>query len=117
MKENTDKSNENENDNDSIIDKGGWEEYREKIVEEARDLNPKTIWLQLGIKSEKAKENAKSINANYIENSCIKELVVTDSLPLKQKGNKIKVLSVAKLFADTIKNINLDKSISSQFIV
>ena len=44
----------------------------EKIVEEARDLNPKTIWLQLGIKSEKAEENAKSINANYIENSCIK---------------------------------------------
>ncbi len=44
----------------------------EKIVEEAKDLNPKTIWLQLGIKSEKAEENAKSINANYIENSCIK---------------------------------------------
>ena len=44
----------------------------EKIVEEAKDLNPKTIWLQLGITSEKAEENAKSINANYIENSCIK---------------------------------------------
>ena len=44
----------------------------EKIVEEVKDLNPKTIWLQLGIKSEKAEENAKSINANYIENSCIK---------------------------------------------
>ena len=44
----------------------------EKIVEEAKDLNPKTIWLQLGIKSEKAEENAKSVNANYIENSCIK---------------------------------------------
>ena len=44
----------------------------EKIVEEAKELNPKTIWLQLGITSEKAKENAKSINANYIENSCIK---------------------------------------------
>ena len=44
----------------------------EKIVEEAKELNPKTIWLQLGIKSEKAEENAKSINANYIENSCIK---------------------------------------------
>ena len=39
----------------------------EKIVEEAKDLNPKTIWLQLGITSEKAEENAKSINANYIE--------------------------------------------------
>ena len=44
----------------------------EKIVEEAKELNPKTIWLQLGISSEKAEENAKSINANYIENSCIK---------------------------------------------
>ena len=30
----------------------------EKIVEEAKDLNPKTIWLQLGIKSEKAEKNA-----------------------------------------------------------
>ena len=44
----------------------------EKIVEEAKELNPKTIWLQLGITSEKAEENAKSFNANYIENSCIK---------------------------------------------
>jgi len=44
----------------------------EKIVEEAKELNPKTIWLQLGITSEKAGNNAKSINANYIENSCIK---------------------------------------------
>ena len=52
-----------------------------------------------------------------INNSCIEELVVTDSLPLKSKSEKIKVLSVAKLFADTIRNINTDKSISSQFIV
>jgi len=52
-----------------------------------------------------------------INNSCIEELVVTDSLPLKSKSEKIKVLSVAKLFADTIRNINSDKSISSQFIV
>ena len=32
-----------------------------------------------------------------IESSRIKELVVTDSLPLKQKGNKIKVLSILQL--------------------
>ena len=51
-----------------------------------------------------------------LEKSCIKELVVTDSLPISKKNKKIKVLSVAKLFADTIRNINLDKSISSQFI-
>ena len=47
-------------------------EEAEKIVEDAKDLKPKTIWLQLGIKSEKAAENANLINANYIENSCIK---------------------------------------------
>ena len=52
-----------------------------------------------------------------IEDSCIEGLVVTDSLPLTKKSEKIKILSVAKLFADTIRNINLDKSISSQFIV
>ena len=53
---------------------------------------------------------------NNLEKSCIEELVVTDSLPISKKNKKIKVLSVAKLFADTIRNINLDKSISSQFI-
>ena len=53
---------------------------------------------------------------NNLEKSCIEELVVTDSLPIRKKNKKIKVLSVAKLFADTIRNINLDKSISSQFI-
>ena len=52
-----------------------------------------------------------------IKKSCIEELVVTDSLPLKQTSKKIKILSIAKLFADTIRNINSDKSISSQFIV
>jgi len=51
-----------------------------------------------------------------LEKSCIEELVVTDSLPISKKNKKIKVLSVAKLFADTIRNINLDMSISSQFI-
>ena len=51
-----------------------------------------------------------------LEKSCIEELVVTDSLPISKKSEKIKVLSVAKLFADTIRNINLDMSISSQFI-
>tara|TARA_B100001123_G_C15103255_1_gene944423 strand:+ start:87 stop:539 length:453 start_codon:yes stop_codon:yes gene_type:complete len=44
----------------------------EKIVEEAKNIKPKTIWLQLGIKSEKAEEIAESINANYIQNACIK---------------------------------------------
>ena len=44
----------------------------EKVVEEAINYNPKTIWLQLGITSKNGDKFAKLINANYIQNSCIK---------------------------------------------
>jgi ribose-phosphate pyrophosphokinase len=33
-----------------------------------------------------------------IENSALTEVVVTDSIPLKQKSDKIKVLSIADIF-------------------
>tara|TARA_B100000029_G_C17511225_1_gene936348 strand:+ start:32 stop:484 length:453 start_codon:yes stop_codon:yes gene_type:complete len=55
----------------------------EKIVDEAKTIKPKTIWLQLGIKSEKAEEIAESINANYIQNACIK----TEYQRIMQKKN------------------------------
>ena len=51
-----------------------------------------------------------------IENSQIKELIVTDSIPLKQKSDKITVISVASLFADVIKKVYSYQSISSNFI-
>jgi len=51
-----------------------------------------------------------------IEKSGLTELVVTDSIPLKQESNKIKVLSCADLFANTINRLLHDESISSQFI-
>ena len=44
----------------------------EKVVEEAINYNPKTIWLKLGITSKNGDKFAKLINANYIQNSCIK---------------------------------------------
>ena len=44
----------------------------EKVVEDAINYNPKTIWLQLGITSENGDKFAKSINANYVQDSCIK---------------------------------------------
>ena len=37
-----------------------------------------------------------------IENSVLKELVVTNTIPLKRKNKKIKVLSVANLFSDVM---------------
>jgi ribose-phosphate pyrophosphokinase len=51
-----------------------------------------------------------------IENSSLTELVVTDSIPLKRESHKIKVLSCAELFSNTINRLLHDESISSQFI-
>jgi len=52
-----------------------------------------------------------------LENSKLEELIVTDSIPLKQKSDKIKVLGCAKLFADVMLNVHYNKSISSKFIM
>jgi len=50
-----------------------------------------------------------------IENSVIDELVVCDTIPLSRQSNKIKVLSVATLFASAIRNVTEFGSISSLF--
>lgn len=50
-----------------------------------------------------------------IDNSVLDELVVCDTIPLKRNDSKIKVLTVAKLFADAIRNITEHGSISSLF--
>ena len=51
-----------------------------------------------------------------ITNSKLMELIVTDTIPLKQKCEKIKVLSVADLFAKVIKSVHNFESISTNFI-
>lgn len=50
-----------------------------------------------------------------IENSALTELIVTDTIQLKQQSEKIRVLSTADLFADAIKNVNEHGSISNLF--
>ena len=52
-----------------------------------------------------------------IENSSIKEVVVTDSIPLKKKSSKIKVLSVADLFAEIITKVYTHQSISTHYLI
>ncbi|MGL5682017.1 MAG: ribose-phosphate pyrophosphokinase [Marinifilaceae bacterium] len=52
-----------------------------------------------------------------IENSLLEEVIVTDSIPLKQQSAKIKVISVADMFAETIKDVYEHKSISDHFIL
>src|SRR5690554_4263024 len=50
-----------------------------------------------------------------IENSMLTELIVTDTIELKHKSDKIKVLSTAELFARAITNVNEHGSISNLF--
>lgn len=51
-----------------------------------------------------------------IENSVLEELVITDTIPLRKESEKIKVLTVANLFADAIQKLQSHGSISSLFI-
>jgi len=52
-----------------------------------------------------------------IENSELLELITTDSIPGKGTSKKIKVLSVAQLYADVMKSMVNHESISSHFII
>ncbi|MCB0548232.1 MAG: ribose-phosphate diphosphokinase, partial [Phaeodactylibacter sp.] len=51
-----------------------------------------------------------------IEESVLDELLVCDTIPLKEKSSKIKVLSTAKLFSRAIRNTHEHRSISALFV-
>jgi ribose-phosphate pyrophosphokinase len=51
-----------------------------------------------------------------IEKSSLVELIVTDTIPLKKQSPKVKVLTVADIFADVIEKVYNYQSISSNFI-
>jgi ribose-phosphate pyrophosphokinase len=51
-----------------------------------------------------------------VDNSVLEELVVCDTIPLRGKSDKIKVLSTSELFAVAIRNTFENKSISELFI-
>lgn len=54
---------------------------------------------------------------NKIENSKLEELIITDSIPLRQQSEKIRVLTCANLFADVMLSVHGNKSISSKFLM
>lgn len=51
-----------------------------------------------------------------IDNSVLEELVVCDTIPLKGSSDKVKVITVAELFAVAIRNAFENKSINNLFI-
>ena len=54
-----------------------------------------------------------------ISRSCLEELVVTNTIPLREAAAccaKIKVLSISELFAEAIRRINKNDSVSSLFV-
>lgn len=51
-----------------------------------------------------------------IEKSSLQELIVCDTIPLKQTSDRIKVISTAKLFAKAIRNTHEHRSISALFM-
>ena len=51
-----------------------------------------------------------------IDNSKLKEIVITNTIPKKHKSKKINEVSVANLFAKTISSVLANESISDNFI-
>ena len=51
-----------------------------------------------------------------INNSKLTRMIVTDTIPLRQKSDKIEVISTAKLFAKAIRNTHEHRSISALFV-
>ena len=52
-----------------------------------------------------------------VQNSALEEIVFTDSIPYTNRCSKVKQISVADMFAETIRRVIENKSISSQYLV
>ena len=91
---------------DDMVDTAGTICNAAKLIREKGALSVRAIATH-GILSGKAHE--------IINDSVLEELIITDTIPLSQPSDKIKVLSVADLFAKTIRKVHDDESISTLF--
>jgi ribose-phosphate pyrophosphokinase len=77
------------------------------------------VLLENGAKSVRAVVTHPVLSGNALErinNSKFLEVIVSDTIPLKEQSPKIKVLSVASLFANVIDKVYHYQSISSSFL-
>ena len=78
------------------------------------------IMLEAGAKSVRAIAShcVMSDPASFrVQESALTEMVFTDSIPYSKKCDKVKQLSIADMFAETIKRVMNNESISSQYII
>jgi ribose-phosphate pyrophosphokinase len=92
---------------DDLIDTGGTLAKAAGIIMDKGANSVRAVCTH-GVLSGKAYEN--------IESSELEELVITDTIHPKQKSDKIKVLTVANLFAKGIRRVHSHESISELFI-
>ena len=92
---------------DDLIDTGGTIAMASNVIMDKGAKSVRAI-ITHPVLSGNAEEN--------LENSSLIELVVTDSIPLNIRNKKIKVLSIAGLFAKAIRKIHENESTSSLFI-
>ena len=52
-----------------------------------------------------------------VDNSALSEMMFTNSIPFNKNCRKATILSVARLFADTIRRVHTHESISSQYLI
>jgi ribose-phosphate pyrophosphokinase len=52
-----------------------------------------------------------------IKDSQLTEIIFTDSIPYNKECEKVRILSIADLFADTIQKVFNNESISSQYLL
>ncbi len=78
------------------------------------------LMIERGAKSVRAICTHALLSGNAFErlnNSKLEELIVTDSIPRTQTSSKLRVVSCAQLFADVMKRVHHNESISSQFVM
>ena len=71
-----------------------------------------------GAKSVRAMVTHPLLTGNAYQNihsSALEELIVTDTIPLKKQSSKITALSTAKTFAEVIKRVEMNESISDLY--
>jgi ribose-phosphate pyrophosphokinase len=93
---------------DDMIDTGGTLVKAAKIMKESGANSVRAICTHPVLSGEAY---------NNIEQSLLEELIVSDTLPIKNVSSKIKVLTISNLFSDVINSIDNNQSISSQFLI